>query len=435
MKVAAGFHNGVNSMAVEFLNMQPAAKVKMQPEQSIARQPAQQFQPGQAISLKEHGIYRPPEPEREQQQAPQSSYDPNVYQRLGTALASGIEAPGLALSKVLELLGEPASGRGSIREDIKQKLGVNEEQLKPRGNLEAFGQKFLQAAPTAGLGGGAGLISAAVGSVTGAAAERMGAPEWVQDLAQLGGEIFGGYAQGKIPTIAKSQNKAYELTRSLFNAEKDVPPSASALIPAFTQLRDELGLQTDKGLVKGIQEATETVLNWISKGKIDPNKALALRTNINAQARMARTATEKHYFNVLSGGLNNFFASYAATNPQYYDALNKADQFTMLKHMGSTVTDFINKFPLGKLIGHGLQKPAAEILGKVVGGGEKFVRRIVQSPVGRQHYFDVVKAIGENSPQLVIKGLDALASTVKREEQDKEFNFAKRKPSGNVKFL
>ena len=335
----------------------------------------------------------------------------------------GLEAPLHGISSLLQYLGEPGLIRNqTTSQDVMQKLGIQESQLEPQSFPETVLHKFAQTAPLALVGGGFPAVArSAFGAIPAAGLKEAGAPESIQDLAQLGSEVGLGLYQGRVPTIPRAQKIQYEL------AKKAIPEGKQYISKPLTQaifdVEKNLGTEVNESIHKKITHALETIDKHMSGGtSINPSTALDLRKKLY-QYRRTLPKEGQPYIDSLTKGINDFFGIYSAENPEFFKHLKTADKLTEIKHMGSIINQGIDKlreFAPAKLGNLGLIfKPAGYI--------EKLGRSLIKEPVARKHYFEAAKAAAQEDYGSFIRNLTNLIPEKEREEI--------QSPKSNIKVL
>ncbi len=374
---------------------------------------------------------------------PEQSEGPGIVGRLGLATVKGFEAPGHALDALLQLIGEPKLQQGSLSEDIRQKLGYQPEQVLPQSIPESYAHRFLGQAPSAvAFGPLESLKGLALGSGAATGLEAAGAPEWAQDIAQIGTQLGHGRISGQVKplTLGGRQKEAYGVVNKL--VPEGAKSKSSAVVDGINKARQALSTESNEKITSKINHAISTIENNLEQfqGKsgsyLDPKKALDLRRKLYRNVKNL-PHDAKEYSKILTDSLNNFFADYSAQNPKFYEALNKADKYTQLKHMNSYLADALGEG--SSLLVKGIpgasqisKKLVQNVVGNTIGEGEKFIRRIGTSPLAREHYFDAFKAV-TNNPPLAIKKLSELDEMLAAE--DAGIKLLEEKPSSKVKLL
>ncbi len=304
----------------------------------------------------------------------------------------------------------------NISKAIKQKFGL-EEYTQPRNTGEEYIQRFAESAPLAALGGIGGLGITAAGTGAATALNKAGLPEWVQNAGQVGTEVGLGLASGKIPTIGSSQKIEYDLAKAAVNPSTKA--SGKLIRNALESVSTALEKEPSKH-VGAIRRAINIVGKNMSAGVINPAEAIDIRKKLYKLSGELPTHVYNEYIKPITKGINNFFASYAAENPEFYKHLSSGDKLTELKHMKSIISDGISSLGLDKISGG---KIASKILGKIAfGAGEKFIRGIATNSAARKHYFDVVSSILKNDPNLLIKNVAELSNSMPELDNIKETN-------------
>lgn len=323
---------------------------------------------------------------------------------LGLGSLFGMEEPHARLVREGKL--SPEQGQvPDIAQLLQQKSGYTPEQLQPQNAVENFVQRFGSQAPLAALGGLPGLASTAIGSGVASGLGALGAPEGLQDIAQLGSEIGYGISRGRIPTAGSAQKAAYE--KALASAGE----SKSSIAPIQQSLADisnKLATETTKKVSEEIRHAATIVEGNLDKltGKLKVKDALNIRRKLG-ETYEGLSKNAKPYINDLRNSLNDYFAVYAAENPQFYKHLKEADKLTTMKHMQSVVDKFaqgiVNTVPgITGVLGKGAVKL---VLAPTLGISEKITRNVATNSAARKHYFDVVKGAATQNPALFVNSL------------------------------
>ena len=333
----------------------------------------------------------------------------------------------------------PEHIKQNIKQPLAQKFGVSEEFTKPRNWFEEIGQGTISKAPptvAAVLSGGGGLPAllkslgiGALGSTAKTVAKEFGQPEWAQSAAELGTEIGAGLATGNIPTLTSKARQGY-------GEIKKLPASQQAAVPqinkSIKETEDLLKTEVSGKITDKVQSAVNKIGNLINKSpKLDSagqiikdaagnpivSESASPRQLFDARKSLYRLQKElplhaREYIKPLTDGINNFFAEYGTTNPEWYKHLSSSDKFWQLKSMQSSLGDMVEKYlPVATKgeVGPFISQTMGRLVGSTVGGVEKFLRRIYQSPVAREHYFDVFKSIVQQDPTAAKEAVDSLA--------------------------
>ncbi len=364
--------------------------------------------------------------------------------RLGIAGLQGIEAPGNLLRSGLEFLGAEGLKAGpSLSETAIEKLGYTPEQLKGQGPIERYAQRAIKQAPTAALFGAPAIARTAFTALPASAVGELGAPEWLQDLTQLGAEIGTGYVQGKIPTFKKAQKSAYDFARSLVG--KGEIQEAAPIVEGLTESANRLSTEVDEKTASRVNHVIKTVKdNFRSMFErpgeytkfINPNKVMDLRKSLNKQLNKYPDLIE--YLNPIKQGFDDFFMNYSIKNPNFLTALKKADKLTAARNMGSAIENLVDKIPLsGEVAKFG--KEATKLVSKMtLGGVERFLKRLFTNSEAQKLYWQAGKyAVEENVP-LMVKSLNETISALDELPKRRERISKKSKssvPSGSFKLI
>lgn len=321
-----------------------------------------------------------------------------------------------------ELLGAALPpGQQRLSQLVEEKAGITPEYLEPQSFPEKALQRFAQSAPLAAtLGGLPQAALTGIGSLAGAGAEQLGAPEIVGDIAQLGTELVGGRLKpfkGKVPTIPtvkEAQKAEYDLSKLA------VPKNTAAQATDITKATDEvsrlLETETSRKISKEISHTLEQIGQNITREKINPVKAMELRKALYRQSRSLDPSVSVNYIQPLTRGINDFFSVYSAENPLFYKHLKTADKLSELRNMSSYLAGIFDYFKLNKFPGGEAGKA---ILDKTLGHGERFFRGLLTNSAARKYYFDAIKAASAQDPALIIKNLEKTADTLFKKEEPK----------------
>jgi hypothetical protein len=302
-------------------------------------------------------------------------------------------------------------------EIIQEQSGIIPEYLEPQNAPERFIQRFSEFAPLSGLTGGlSGLGRTAAGSGIATLLGEAGLPEPLQDIAQLGTEIGLGVKSGKIPTVRSAQKTEDSLARAA--VQKGSTARADIINQALGDVEKSLGTEVSEKYATKIRNALGIIGENITKDKINPVVAMDLRKKLYKLGRELPVDISSQYIEPITKGINDFFAIYAAENPQFYTHLKARDQLTTLRNMNTVTEKFIDKLKLDKIPGIGLISGA---ITKIISSGERFTRGLVNNPSARKYYFDAVTAAAEQNPNLFIKNVKNLIQSVPdlQEEQTK----------------
>lgn len=327
-------------------------------------------------------------------------------ENLGGLVKSGLEFVGLEdpHRKLVQQGKIPA--QQDISDIIAQKFNLTPEYLEPQSGLESSIQRFGSQAPLAGLLGGlTGLQALGVGTGAAAGARALGAPEGIQDIAQLVTEIPTGIGlgikRGRIPTISGAQKAEYELAKAA--VKPGTKTSAKVIQDSFNTVAQELGTEVSEKNASKINKALSTIEQNIIKGEIHPNTALDLRKKLYKLTREVPADVAKTYIEPLTKGINDYFSVYAAENPQFYKHLKSADKLTALKHMKTYLDKGLSSLELGKLP---FGKAITDVTNLGLKEGEKFIKGLATNSAARDYYFKAVKGVAKNNPNLVAKYLN-----------------------------
>lgn len=231
------------------------------------------------------------------------------------------------------------------------------------------------------------------------------------DLAELATELTLGLKGPKfvrnIPNVPQRQTEAYQKAKGI--APK-VLREAESISEPLKNIKKALSFETTESTKNKIGSILDTFSDKLKKGKLRPNDALTLRTNLNETSKILSDSENKKYIEPLRKGLENFFGSYMATHPEYYKQLKSADKLTALKNSQGILEEFADKVGLTKLP---YIKP---FVGKILSlSGDqvsKLARNIYQNSEARKYYFDVVKSAAKNDPELFVRNLVKLSSNL-----------------------
>lgn len=285
---------------------------------------------------------------------------------------------------------------------LKETLGI--PQVEPENLAERFLFRAAETAPSAALAG-TGLLIPALGSSVGAVAEEFGVPKELADVAQLGTEVITSALRGKIPTIRSAKKIQDSLVR--IAGQPGTKEKATMFSNAVNEVGKALETETSRKVSKQINHLLKVADENLTKGKIDPVKAMDLRASLYNTAKELPENLAAKYINPLTKGLNEFFAVYAAENPTFYKHLTARDKLTMLNNMNLVTKNFIDKLGLSIIPGG---KITSEIIGNIIGEGERFIRGIATNSAARKYYFDAVLAGANKNPTLLAKNLNNLAN-------------------------
>lgn len=357
--------------------------------------------------------------------ASQKTDGPGLLSRLGVAAVKGLELPGELLNQIGQLLGEPSFMKQRLSQDIQQAIGGTPEQYEPQGPIEKYAQRVLTQIPTAAVSGGflggavPAVVRTAVSAVPAVAAGEAGAPEWAQDLIQLGSDIGLAYRGGslKSPSISKAQKNAYETAKSLVSdAER---PGAKSVIEGLAKagkaLETNLEPRIENAMKLAIDKVKENIVPiFKSHGRfepgLNPKKALALRVNLNKLGAKNKDLLE--FTKPIIEGIDELLVNYGSESPAFTSLIEKGKSLTVARHMKSYLKKLGKSLPIV-----GGKKKIGSLVGSILGEGEKALRRLT-NPEVREIYKETIKSMVQGSAAPVIqKNLIELGDAIK--EPDK----------------
>ncbi len=300
-------------------------------------------------------------------------------------------------------------------EIIKERAGLTPEYLEPQGNLESFVQRFAQYAPLAATGGVSGLGRAALGSAAGAGVKALGLPESLQDIAHLGTEIGSSIYGGKIPSLKSVQKQEYDFAKAALKPGSKV--NADVINKALQSVESELGTEVGGKTAKKIQHTIKTIGENMTRGQIDPVKAMDLRKKLYQESRNLPDVVNKTYMEPLIKSINEFFTVYGAENPKFFDHLSTADKLTQFKHATSYIGDFADKLNLSKIPGVGA---ASDVVKYLLSNGEKYATGFIKNKPARHFMAEAITAAVQDNRQSFIKNINNMAKKMPQLQEDME---------------
>jgi hypothetical protein len=340
---------------------------------------------------------------------------------LGLGALEGVENIAALIPKAIGY----AQGRNipidRFSEQIKREKGLSDEYLEPRNFAESVAQKFSGKAPAAALFGPAALAAAGGASLVGAGLKKLGLPEWAQDVAEFGTDVALGFGTGRLKTPSAVQKAGYDTAKS--SVPKNLKVSAKPIIDSWYEVGEKLDTEASAKVAGKVEFALNKISKLLGKGdKLNPAQIIDLRSSINQVGSEINKLDAAKYIQPLKDGMNDFFASYGATNPKFFDSLSKADQLTTMKHMGSYVDKFGNWFGgLGMVA-----KPIQWLATKTLGKGESFLKSIVKLPEARKYYLNTIAAGITQDPNLFLKNITGLKNEVEKVEHGPKIEIVKR---------
>jgi hypothetical protein len=372
-----------------------------------------------------------PQQQQMQSQAPQMpSNDSSLLGRLGIALAKGIDAPVDFIDTLNMSLGEPSLRRSpKLSEQLINKLNYSPEQQEPTNPIERYGQKFLQQGPTAALFGLPAVASTAIDIGLPTVLGSLGAPEAVQDIAQLGGSIGRGIYNGNLPKkpIAQAQKAADTAARSL------IPQGTRALAPQVEEAADKvskmLATETNESTVNKVKHVVDTIKNNLhhmfefggkTSPRLNPESAMDLRKSLYGLTKGKNGKDLQNYINPLTQSINAFFTQYGLENPEFFRELNTRDRLTEARHLTSWIHNISKYIPV----------PKVQKLGKLLGEPEKLARQLVSNREVQKVYWDYAKRVVAENPVLATKYLNELGTELNAPNQPAFESPSKPLPKG-----
>lgn len=366
-----------------------------------------------------------------QQDKPQESYLQQA-KRIGTSAGlqalKGVESLGSIPTDIRDYLYGIKSPVQKPSEFIEKEAGLTPEYLQPRNVGERYLQRLANFAPLAAGGGLGALGRTAAGTGIATLLGEVGAPEPVKDIAQFGTELalgrvpkdvpFLGKLGGTIPSIRGAQKLEDSLMRAAVKPESKA--RSNLIMDAIKTVEEKLTTEVNKEYSNQIKNAIRTIGQNITKGEINPTKAVDLRKTLYKLGSKLPKDISAAYIEPLTTGINNFFSVYAAENPTFYKHLSARDKLTSLKNMNSVAGNLVTKLQLGKLPGGEL---ATDIVNSIITEGERFSRGIIGNSAARKYYFDAITSGIKSNPSLFIKNINKLPGKIP--ELRKENNTSK----------
>lgn len=354
---------------------------------------------------------------------------------VGLSALSGLENVAGLLPLGLSALGfKPTGTYGEplqrLSSQIKEYHGLTPEYLAPQNLPESIAYKFAEKAPlAAALSGPAGLAISGLESLVGGGLQRAGAPELLQSLAELGTGITAGITgvpnviqKGRILTPGMAQKEAYDITKSLVPKGKEI--TAAPIVNAIENLEEQLGTNLTKSLGEKLNFAKEKIEGSIRGGKLNPTKAIDLKTSLNELSRDLSKAHAARYVQPLKQSFEDFFSHYAIENPAFYSKLKSAEKLTTLRNTRGIIETFADKLGLNMLPGK-VHKPLASILGHSTLGIDKFIKNIATNSEARKYFLRTAKSAFEQSPTLFSKHLMQLSNILDKRQKKERFKILK----------
>ncbi len=352
-----------------------------------------------------------------QSKVPVKAAEPSLLsniQRIGTSTGlkalEGAENLANLVTLPLQLLTRPISQVGTApgsqpnvapSQALMQKFGLTPEYLAPQNYPEAVAQRFAEKAPGAALFGLPSLVASGAGSLVGGALQQAGLPEGVQSLGELGTEIATGLYGGNL------QKPSQVIRQAQKGIESSVPQgstfAAPEIIEALNSISGKLGTEVSKEVSNKINHAIRITGENLYKNKISPLKALELRKNLYSLSDEVSKSKAAEYIQPLTQGINKFFASYGAENPQFYKHLNVRDRLTEMRNMKPLIDGFMEKLGINKI--PVLSAATSKIYGKSIGQVDKLVRSLAKNSEARKYWFNMTKSAVKQDPNLFIKNL------------------------------
>lgn len=339
------------------------------------------------------------------------------FKRRGAMLGlEGLQSAENALALIPKAIGY-AKGKDipldRLSDQIKREFGLTEEYLKPKDFTESVAKKFAGKAPLAALFGPAALAASAASSVVGAGLEKIGLPEWAQDVGEFVTDIGAGLKAGRILTPSGAQKAAYSAAKSA--VPEGLKVSAQPVINSWYNVTEKLGTEANKTVAGKVEFALEKISALLGKGKeLNPAQIIDLKSSLNQVGSEMSKLDAAKYITPLIDGITDFFASYGATNPKFFDALTKGNQLTQMKHMATYIDKFGNWISGLGIAGKPIQWLANEFLGR----GESFLRSIIKLPEATKYYLGTVAAGITQDPNLFLKNITGLKNEVDKVEPE-----------------
>jgi hypothetical protein len=353
---------------------------------------------------------------------------------------TGVES---GLGKVAEYLPTPQKVTDYIRNSIIEREGRPEGYFEQHNNWEKYLDDtvdtltgLLVGIPGTRLGGvglktAAGLTAAKEGSKF--AAEKLGAGELGQELAG-----FGGMLISSIIGAPRTLQKSSELYESAQKSAKEHMPYKSDLIrKAIKETEKTISkLPRSNNDIKSVYETLESIASGI-----DYDKNVDLNTLLKQKQFMNKSLSDvaRGYLTPVREAIRQTIGEARNVYPEFSDNFLRADKLHSAARAAEETGLFIGKnidiskvkdpfitglFTLGASalaspflpgpLSYGLGVLGYSYIGKSVA---EAINVLYSSPEAQKYYLEVVNGALKRSAPAVIRGLNRLDSTIKREKK------------------
>lgn len=305
-----------------------------------------------------------------------------------------------------------------LSEGFKKSINVTDKELEPKGLIESGAQRFLSQAPlvaAGGIGGGLrGVVSSlgrtALGSTGATVAKGLGAPEIVQDIAQIATESGVPLLKSKLTTKLNFKSPLTLHKEGLYQQARDsLAPNARGSIRSLRPALDEVSKLNQFGTdAKGknvVNHAVESIWNNIdqSSGQLDIANGWSAIKSLGKQIKDPKTPdSARSYLIKLQDGLKSVLEDYRPHNEAFWKNRTDANAIHQVQNMTSVIGDFAknNLSSKGSLIKKALIP--LRWLGRAAGLAERAVDYMRVKPV-RHFLGKSFEAAVNNNPGDLLK--------------------------------
>lgn len=319
-----------------------------------------------------------------------------------------------------------------LKNQVRNLLGLSEQDIQPQGTLENFGQHGFSTAlgllsgglvgPSVlkgGVGNAAQSIKRALpGVAVKTGLEEVGAPDWLQTAGQLATDIKLGTRRnqkkvaGVEPKTGLTLHKENMYAKAKAALKNNESGEFKPLNDAFKYTQNIYKTETDKKVKDIVRNIEESVLNNVTQRPlvrknatdlIDIGNAWELKKSLYTQRKTAPEGAHK-YIDKFTDGINKVLEAHSPANPTFWKNLKGADEIHAFENMNSFFGDYIKK-----LESKASWKKAIDplYLGKkgiasVLKGAES-LNNIKNTPVVRKYYGNMITSALKNNPADVVR--------------------------------
>jgi len=330
-----------------------------------------------------------------------------------------------------------------LREKTKEATGTY---LEPKENWQKASQEVASdfgsmVSPIAGeLSWAQRLLLPLAGQTVKQSLKSAGVGETGQDIGRL--STIGILSIANLGNARQVAETALNQSRNMIgnNVNAIATPTANAL----NRLRNQPWFRTGRNATKApAMDMIQRIEDSIHNGQLNLQDAMQLRIDLNHARRELGgfnvpgnpdRSTALRYLDEVDRALSSSMEHYGTNiNPRWWNAYQQANEAFRVTRRSEAISNFLSskygkpltseaaKIAFGTGLMHGgIHIPLAGMgVGGVMAAAQSFkvINRMIQSPILRQHYLNVVRAASAGNAQLATKALEKFDKEAAKLEQ------------------